>query len=159
MATHDTQNVSYMRKDEHFLADGTWYLTVVCPIHGMLDEEVSWEDAKTPHHAGVIADERHHECQRKASEEEMKKVAEDEIRAAEVEVERVEALLESAAAEVKQIEASDPEHPLYARMVKQARDRHEELKAGPDKARKRLKDITRHNRRKTAHLIKPHNPS
>lgn len=83
MAKHDVLNVSYMRKDSQFLADGTWYITTPCPLCGLVDEEVSWDEAKTPHHAGLIADARHIECNRRASEADMKAAGLAEIRAAE----------------------------------------------------------------------------
>ena len=54
------------RKDTSLLVDGVWYVTVPCPYHGTpsghVDESISWEEAKTPHHAGVIADQRHLKC-------------------------------------------------------------------------------------------------
>lgn len=73
--------------------NGTWYVTVVCPVHDLIDEEVSWEDAKTPHHAGVIADQRHITCSHELDEQIRIESAQHEIAVAEREVKRVEALL------------------------------------------------------------------
>lgn len=52
----------YLRKDRQFFADGMWYISTPCSVHGLVDESVTWAEAKTPHHAGVIADARHAEC-------------------------------------------------------------------------------------------------
>lgn len=107
MATHDKQeavqvrtsdgpaDTTYLRKDQHFLADGVWYLTFECPIHGYVDEAVSWDEAKTPHHAGVIADTRHTECIEKHSVKLIEDAAKEEIRVAKGEVTRMRGLIAS----------------------------------------------------------------
>ena len=53
---------TYLRKDTQFFADGVWWISTPCPVHGLVDESVTWEEAKTPHHAGLIADQRHTAC-------------------------------------------------------------------------------------------------
>jgi hypothetical protein len=60
------KDVQYLRKDTHLLIQGQWYITLPCPYHdnpsGLVDEAVSWSEAKTPHHAGVLAEQRHLQC-------------------------------------------------------------------------------------------------
>jgi hypothetical protein len=173
MATHETQNVSYMRKDEHFLADGTWYLTVDCPIHGMVDEEVSWDDAKTPHHAGTIADQRHQACQVTQSEKDLKLAAKAEIAAAESELNRVKNLEKLANEELERLKNSDKPVSRKARNVegelvdvdtehgaqlKQSALRVEYLDGSTNAAQKRLKLIKKENSKPSAWTIAPHNP-
>jgi hypothetical protein len=96
MAKSDIQSVAYMRKDSHFFADGTWYISTPCVVCGLVDEEVSWEEAKTPHHAGLIADQRHVACSLKADEATQRQYALAEIEVARGEVVRAEELLERA---------------------------------------------------------------
>jgi hypothetical protein len=88
MAKNDPlERITYLRKDTHLLVDGIWYVTEVCPYHGspdgLVDEAVSWEEAKTPHHAGVIAGRRHHACALRADAEQQLLDAAAEITAAE----------------------------------------------------------------------------
>lgn len=88
--------VTYLRKDTNFFADGVWYISTPCPVHGLVDESVTWEEAKTPHHAGVIADDRHQACHLKADEEQQRAYALAEIEAAAEEVKRAEGVLKWA---------------------------------------------------------------
>lgn len=90
---------------DKFLVDGIWYISAVCPTHGLVDEEVAWEEAKTPHHAGVIADSRHIECHHKQDEEIIAAVRKQEIEAAKAEVDRAEANVKRLKEEVKQAHA------------------------------------------------------
>ncbi len=70
----------YMRKDTSMLLNGVWYISTPCEAlragrkclstaggtldeaNGLVDERVTWAEAKTPHHAGLIADRRHVAC-------------------------------------------------------------------------------------------------
>jgi hypothetical protein len=159
MATHDTQNVSYMRKDEHFLADGVWYLTVDCPIHGMIDEEVPWDDAKTPHHAGVIADQRHQDCQLKQSEQEMKVFAKGEIAAAQNEVERINGLLKQAREVYSNLEQGEGESDkLFSLRVEEAKNLVDVHTRGLEQTNKRLDQIRDQNSRPDAWKFGIHEP-
>lgn len=75
------------RKSTSLLLDGVWYVTVPCACHGTpsghVDEAISWEEAKTPHHAGVIADMRHAQCNVINEAHELYLCGLQEIRAAE----------------------------------------------------------------------------
>lgn len=143
MATHDTQNVSYMRKDHHFLADGIWYVTADCPIHGLVDEEIPWEEAKTPHHAGVIADSRHQECFAKQDEQIWAEARKAEIAAAEYEVERVRRNIAERRKIVSHArrEAGD----LASRVLSVAEQDLARHEAGLSEAEKRLADVRKYN--------------
>lgn len=141
MAKHDVQNVSYMRKDRNFLADGTWYITTPCPLCGLVDEEVSWDEAKTPHHAGLIADQRHVECNRRASEVEMREAGLAEIQAAEDLLAQQERNL--VAARLAVTEAVKQNASPRAVMVADGNLRRH--KEGLIHARKRVEDVRRQN--------------
>lgn len=137
--------VSYMRKDTNFLVDGTWYVSTPCPTHGLVDEEVSWNDAKTPHHAGVIADKRHEACHAKLAEEEMRAFGLAEIEAARdllaqqrVNLENARLAYVAARAAAKDDRASQ----LALEDAGRALDKHTE---GLDHALRRLEDVRRHN--------------
>ncbi len=82
--------VDGLRKDTHLYADGVWYLTVDCPEHGLVDIEVPWAEAKTPHHAGVIADQVHAPCFQAAGDAALEAAKATEIAAAEAELARVQ---------------------------------------------------------------------
>jgi hypothetical protein len=137
MAKHDVQNVSYMRKDRNFLADGTWYITTPCPLCGLVDEEVSWDEAKTPHHAGLIADERHVECNRSASEADMQLAARAEITAAEQLLEQQKINLAQA-----QARAASALGDLHIAEAEANLKRHLD---GLEHAKRRVEDVRRHN--------------
>jgi hypothetical protein len=140
MAKNDILNVSYMRKDAQFLADGTWYVTTPCVKCGLVDEEVLWEEAKTPHHAGLIADQRHAACSLEADAETIREARLAEIAAAAREVERADQLLAAVEAEATAIEAGDQTDPLYEKRLAQAKATVERYRRGPAEARKRLED-------------------
>lgn len=75
------------RKGSTLLYDGVWYVTVPCAQHGTpsghVDEAVTWAEAKTPHHAGLIADLRHHACNLQLDAQATREAAAAEIAAAE----------------------------------------------------------------------------
>lgn len=149
------QGATYMNKSGSFLAEGVWYITTPCPalregreclnaegklvdtVNGLIDEEVVWADAKTPHHAGLIADQRHWPCAKKIDEQIIAKARAMEIRAAEYEVERIDRVLADQKTLVTRLEADIDTHPLE---LEQARKRLAELEPGPEHARKRLAD-------------------
>jgi hypothetical protein len=152
LAKHDPQQVSYMRKDSHFLADGVWYISTPCPIHDLVDEEVSWDEAKTPHHAGVIADRRHAECQIKYNEQQIADARKAEIAAAEREVERIDELVSAAharldaakkAANAKKL--AEPTKVQREREVLIAQAEVDRLADSPEHARRRLAETRQTN--------------
>ena len=161
MAKHSSQSVLYMNKDKHFLADGVWYITTPCPAmsvggkclaaegktvdedNGLIDEEITWDEAKTPHHAGLIADRRHFECARAMDEQIIAESREMEIRAAEYEVKRIDRVLAEHKELLAKLEADESTHPLE---LEQAHKRLADLEPGPAHARQRLADTIATNR-------------
>lgn len=153
-----TQDVRVQRFDTHFLKDGIWYITAVCSVCGLVDEEVPWVDAKTPHHAGVIADQRHAECERLNNDHEIALAGLDAIRAAEdlraCQARNVVAALERLKACEQVVEAlgsPTPERASEFRLRQAELDaarahlrRHEK---GMVEAERRVQDVTRENAR------------
>lgn len=151
MATHDIQNVTYLRKDEHFLADGTWYISTPCPKCGLVDEEVSWDDAKTPHHAGLIADARHFKCNAMLDEEANRADARSQVEVARAQLKHFETLAPEAQEELIALEAEpEPEEPsqkrLYRMTLEAAREKHSKCIKSVVESRQRVKDIEEANR-------------
>lgn len=147
MAKHDVLNVSYMRKDAQFLADGIWYVTTPCPKCGVVDEEVPWTQAKTPHHAGLIADARHTKCHLELDAELQKVYAEQEIVAAETLRKDQARNVERARERLDALTAALPEGPARERELLAAREllvRHER---GLQHAIRRVADTTAANRK------------
>jgi hypothetical protein len=163
MAKNDPLNVSYMRKDAQFLADGTWYVTTPCVKCGLVDEEVPWEEAKTPHHAGLIADQRHAACSLEVDAETIRGARLAEIAAAAREVERADQLLGEAEASYEAERVAVERERNVLRALPPPKDRGEEgarkaseaaldrrlavatanlerYRRGPTEARKRLAD-------------------
>lgn len=158
MAKHYPQQVSYMRKDQHFLADGVWYISTPCPAlaagfpccaaegkvvdkeAGLIDEEVTWEEAKTPHHAGLIADRRHYPCAQAMDEEIIKQVRAMEIFHAEELHKTQHRNLDMVRKYVAELEASGASGELHERALQEARAlllKHEE---GLKHSEQRVKD-------------------
>jgi hypothetical protein len=138
--------ISYLRKDTTFFSDGTWYISTPCLAHGLIDEEVPWAEAKTPHHAGVIADQRHSACALAADEVNQRAIALAEIKAAEGLLVQQEQNLERAR---QRLAALDPatvttdamrEKTMVA--AKTLVDRHER---GLLEAQRRVADVRREN--------------
>ena len=139
MAKHDVLNVTYLRKDSQFFADGIWYVTSPCPIHGNIDEEVSWEEAKTPHHAGLIADQRHAACVDTVNQNDLRIAGLLEIKAAEDMLYNQEHNLQNARNALALLDPADVDYaPALARVK-----RHEN---GLVQAQQRVKDIIKANR-------------
>lgn len=155
MAKNDPlPTVSFQRKDTFLLFDGTWYVSTPCVTHGLVDEEVPWAEAKTPHHAGLIADQRHAACFLEADKVNQRAEALAEIEAARIEVTRVEGLLNQARenlkraceqydlpATVKPEMLPKPIGPMFAQLLHQVA-LHEH---GVGEARQRLENTTRAN--------------
>lgn len=150
MAKHDVQNVSYMRKDTHFLADGTWYISTPCPKCGLVDEQVSWKEAKTPHHAGLIADQRHVKCSLELDQTAQGELAEGEIRAAEDLLTNQERNYESWVARVAALRQAVKERPEFARELAAAEAQLGRHKHGLGEAQKRVAQTIASNRRALA---------
>lgn len=150
MAKNDPlERVTYLRKDTQLLKDGIWYVTEVCPYHGtpdgLVDEEVSWEQAKTPHHAGVIAGMRHRACALSADAEQQRLHAREEIAAAERMLERQIANLEAARVRCRTAQAGDRKDPQYERRCVAAADEIKRHENGLIQAQRRLADVRRDN--------------
>lgn len=109
----------YLRKDAQFFADGMWYISTPCPVHGLVDESVTWAEAKTPHHAGLIADARHHECALAEDEKNQIKARESEIQAAVDLRNQQEVNLAAARERVKQAEeaVANPKQALSSKLL------------------------------------------
>lgn len=121
-----------------FLVDDIWYVTVVCPVHGLTDEAVPWAQAKTPHHAGVIADTRHTTCFAKGDDEIIARVRKEEIAAAKREVERADRLWGEAQKEARLAAEQPKDGKFYEHNLARALANLERHRRGPTEARKRL---------------------
>lgn len=100
-----TPSAQYMRKDTHLLLDGTWFIATPCTVCGLVDEAVSWEEAKTPHHAGLIADRRHQRCNEASAAHELYLAGLEEIRVAEGQREQQARNVQAALERVRTCEA------------------------------------------------------
>ena len=129
-----------------FLHEGAWYVSIDCVIEGAVDEEVSWEDAKTPWSAARVAEGRHQECFERAGEQAVEAARKEEEQAAKMEVERVEALVPMYESELDDAQALAEDDPHKKRVVAEARERLAIARKGPAEARKRLREIKQQNK-------------
>ena len=122
-------SAQYMRKDSMMLVEGVWYITTPCRAlahglpclagegksvdveNGLVDEEVPWAQAKTPHHAGLIADRRHIECSKRVDDALIEDVRKQEIEAAEDLLKHAHFNRDQAAKRFAEIEAARPNAP------------------------------------------------
>lgn len=125
--------------------DGSWYVAVSCPKHGLIEEQVSTDDAKTARGALDKGIGRHLLCQHELCAELQKQARKDEIVAAEFEVKRAETLLARAEKALAEALALSEENKLRGRLVEQARVRVEQCKPGPDHARSHLEYVRKTN--------------
>lgn len=102
---------TYLRKDAQFFADGVWWISTPCPVHGLVDESVTWEEAKTPHHAGLIADGRHSQCNAENEERALYESGLNEIRVAEQLRDQQKANLEAATARATELRTVAEKQP------------------------------------------------
>ncbi len=124
-----------------FLRDEIWWSNIECQICGSVDEDIPWAQAKTPRRAMELAQLRHEPCIQKqkvkmASADKLQQIA-----AAEVEVERVDALLVQAKEDLIEAEAADKADKLYGRRLAIAQHQVVRYTPGPEHARTRLAEI------------------
>lgn len=138
------------RFDSHFLRDGIWYVTVVCATCGHVDEEVQWVEAKTPHHAGIKADQRHAACQAINDAHEQYLVGLAEIKAAEYlrdqQVENLKAARERTDV-CAAIREADPKSALRHRELNKALEHLKRHELGMLEAEKRVQNTIVDNAR------------
>lgn len=120
--------------DRVYLHNDTWYVTVICPIHGTVDELVPLLVAGTPLHAAEVADPRHSACFAAQSDASNVAFRQAEIVYAEREVDRADRLLAGAEAALAVAE------PL-GMDVTELQKRVDYYSAGPTETRIRLAEI------------------
>jgi hypothetical protein len=135
-------------------AEGQWWVTIECPEHGVVDEAVPWNRAKTPRSAAILAADNHASCLREQLDEEWETFRIEQVAAAEREVERADTLLRNAEialaaaeGEAERLRGGDEEQHMIARqerLVDDARRRVETYARGPADARHHL-DLAKAN--------------
>lgn len=148
------KDVQYLRKDTHMLVQGTWFIALPCPYHdnpsGLVDEEVSWAAAKTPHHAGVLAELRHVNCNVISEAHELYLSGLQEIEAAKSlrndQVQNLKHWQEKVEAHRIMLEA-DPLNPVRARELAAAEAMLKRHEHGMLEAEKRVQNTVTDNER------------
>lgn len=132
-----------MNSNRVFLLEGVWYVTASCPIHGDVDEEIPFSDAKTPFSASVAAEARHEQCRVNFNQQVITEAAQKEILAAELEVERADMLKQKAEEYLQECLAKKEESELvYSEAVNSNLERTEldRLRSAVREARVKVDD-------------------
>lgn len=124
------------------LVGDTWWCTVECSSCGRVDEGVKWEQAKTPRHAALIAEERHAPCVIVNDAHEMYLAGLEEIRAAEGLLQQQHINLDRARSALAAAELTAVKRDTDAARRQVAR--HEE---GLIQAQRRVRDVRADNER------------
>jgi hypothetical protein len=136
--------------ENYFLHGEVWYIPVVCPLCGEVEEQVGVALAKTPRKAGVLASERHAVCFQKYSDEQVKLSAAAEIEVARQQLEQQKLNLADWEAKLKAALAKKQETAQDLQDLQDLQAKVERHTRGLQSAYRRLAAIEVDNAPKTA---------
>ena len=137
---------AWLTPSSHFLKDGIWWITVVCPVCGMVDEQVEWIAARTPRHAGALAEARHAEHAQVDADHDVALAGLAEISSAEDLLANQARNYERWVARVDALRQLVKERPDLARELAAAEAQAERHKHGLVEAQRRVADTIASNR-------------